>query len=437
MGGWGTRTVPVNHTAPRNLSSCKGLRPGSGQLKTPVVRQQCNVGARSGGGLSVPKEDQALSQRSITPILYGLILSGFALFLSSCAQPQASTPAPARPAPEEKPAAERGVPVIFDTDLGYDCDDDAGALAVLHALADRGEAEILATMTVVGDPQSAGALDVINTYYGRPDLPVGAYQGERWADAHPYWLSPDTGFLETLVAEYEGDIEDKSQAQGAVSLYRETLASQQDTSVTVVTVGFLENLATLLRSPADRHSPLSGRELVAQKVERLVVMGGRYPPDPELRDFNLSDGPYRDGRTAGWVIESWPTEIIFSGSEIGDGIRTGSRLAESLPENPVARAYELFPGTNKLGDRASWDLTAVLGRRTLGASQRQTPCRQRRRFARVASGCSVAAPFWSRRPHRSALKTCSTRCWHKLQPTDPWRGLVFRDRLSVLISFFR
>jgi hypothetical protein len=303
-----------------------------------------------------------LSPRSVTPIFCGLVLG--CLALAGCARPQTSTPppatpTPAQPAPEEKIATKRGVPVIFDTDLGYDCDD-AGALAVLHALADRGEAEILATMAVVGDPQSAGALDAINTYYGRPDLPVGANQGERWPDAHPYWLTPDTGFLETLVAEYESDIKDKTQARGAVSLYRETLAAQPDASVTVVTVGFLENLAALLRSPADRHSPLSGRELVARKVERLVVMGGRYPPDPELKDFNLSDGPYRDGRTAGWVIESWPTEIIFSGSEIGDGILTGSRLAESLPANPVARAYELFPGTNSRGERSSWDLTAVL-----------------------------------------------------------------------------
>ncbi len=37
------------------------------------------------------------------------------------------------------------VHVILDTDIGSDCDD-AGALAVLHALADRGEVEILACM---------------------------------------------------------------------------------------------------------------------------------------------------------------------------------------------------------------------------------------------------------------------------------------------------
>ena len=63
--------------------------------------------------------------------------------------------------------------VIFDTDLGADVDD-AGAVAVLHALADLGEAEILAMGLSVKHPWSAPCLDALNTYYGRPDIPIGA-----------------------------------------------------------------------------------------------------------------------------------------------------------------------------------------------------------------------------------------------------------------------
>ena len=44
--------------------------------------------------------------------------------------------------------------MIFDTDMDSDCDD-LGALAVLHALADRGEEEILATVTSSQNPWSA------------------------------------------------------------------------------------------------------------------------------------------------------------------------------------------------------------------------------------------------------------------------------------------
>jgi len=296
------------------------------------------------------------SPRTLWYALAPLLLT---FMLAACAQPGAH-PAPARPGPpQEETDADASVPIIFDTDLGYDCDD-AGALAVLHALADNGEAEVLATVTVVGDPYSAGALDVINTYYGRPDTPVGAYGGARWRDAWPYWLEPETDFLEPLVTGYPSDIETRDQAQEAVALYRKTLAAQPDGSVTVVTTGFLQNLADLLRSRGDAHSPLSGRALVARKVEKLVVMGGRYPPDPEQKEFNLSGGPEGDGRAAQRVISTWPTPIVFSGSEIGDEIMTGSTLQGTLPDNPVAKAYDLFPGTNELGERPSWDLTAVL-----------------------------------------------------------------------------
>jgi len=45
------------------------------------------------------------------------------------------------------------VKIFFDTGMETDCDD-AGAMAVLHTLADRGECEILATVTSVRDPAS-------------------------------------------------------------------------------------------------------------------------------------------------------------------------------------------------------------------------------------------------------------------------------------------
>ena len=65
------------------------------------------------------------------------------------------------------------VKVIFDTDMLTDFDD-VGALACLHALADAGEAEILATVSSTRGNASVGAVQVINSYYGRGNLPVGA-----------------------------------------------------------------------------------------------------------------------------------------------------------------------------------------------------------------------------------------------------------------------
>ena len=74
----------------------------------------------------------------------------------------------------EHSAIREPVKLILDTDMSGDCDD-AGALALLHALADRGECEILAVVTNRRDltDASAAAVDAINTYYGRGDIPIG------------------------------------------------------------------------------------------------------------------------------------------------------------------------------------------------------------------------------------------------------------------------
>ena len=50
------------------------------------------------------------------------------------------------------------VMIIFDTDMGSDCDD-AGALALLHAYADMGRARIISTVYSSGKvPYGAGVI---------------------------------------------------------------------------------------------------------------------------------------------------------------------------------------------------------------------------------------------------------------------------------------
>ena len=75
------------------------------------------------------------------------------------------------------------VPIILDTDMESDVDD-VGALAMLHALADRGEIEILAVMMSAKNPDATLCANRLNTYFGRPDLPIGVLKGEGVA-----WIS--------------------------------------------------------------------------------------------------------------------------------------------------------------------------------------------------------------------------------------------------------
>lgn len=77
-------------------------------------------------------------------------------------------------------ASAAPVKIIFDTDMITDFDD-VGALACLHALADAGECEILATVSSTRGNASVGAIEVINHYYGRSDLPVGAPSADVFA----------------------------------------------------------------------------------------------------------------------------------------------------------------------------------------------------------------------------------------------------------------
>ena len=74
------------------------------------------------------------------------------------------------------PAILAKVNLIIDTDAGFDVDD-IGALAVAHNLANEGKVNILATMHCTGFSLGIAVVNVINTYYGRSDIPLGAYKG--------------------------------------------------------------------------------------------------------------------------------------------------------------------------------------------------------------------------------------------------------------------
>ena len=250
---------------------------------------------------------------------------------------------------QTKQDSNKAVKIIFDTDLGPDYDD-VGALAFLHAMADSGKVEILATIASNKHELVAPAVEVINTYFGRPELPIGAPKTEGVS------LGSTQHWADSIVAKYPHTIKSTNDAGDAVDIYRKILNSQSDSSVTIVTVGFLTNLNNLLKSQPDNISPLSGKDLVSKKVNRLVSMAGRFP---EGKEFNV----FKDSTASINVYENWPGEVIFTGFEIGWEIRTGLRLIKSPMQNsPVKDVFRIsipLAAEDSLG-RMSWDETAVL-----------------------------------------------------------------------------
>jgi inosine-uridine nucleoside N-ribohydrolase len=242
--------------------------------------------------------------------------------------------------------------VIVDTDMLTDCDD-AGALALLHALADLGEVEILGIVLngIDAHGKHGAVVSAIDTYYHRGDLPIGV--SKRSAESSPRKAS---SYSQAVFAEFPHDGLLDAERPDAVGVYRRLLAAAPDHQVTIISIGFLTNLDDLLRSPADAADGRDGMALVRAKVAGMSVMGGTYPSGKEY-NFSFAGA----GGAARAVIAAWPDEVapvVFSGFELGSAIITGKRY-QLAPASPMRRCYDLAYDALRRG-RPSWDPTAVL-----------------------------------------------------------------------------
>ena len=244
------------------------------------------------------------------------------------------------------------IPVILDTDMATDCDD-AGALAMLLNLERQNQAEVLGVVVNNRGGTSVGAVAAITAFYGRPDIPMGAYQGDVVG-------VEDTELARSLAedtAAFGHRVRDRREVPSAHLVYRRLLAQRERADVVIISIGHLNNLVELLDSPGDDHSPENGIDLVRRSVSHAVVMGGNYPSGKE-HNF------YARGSAASTVrfMEVWPTPtpILFSGYELGVRVLTGPGLAQFGDEHPVARAYRHHPTRPLQNGRPSWDQTAVL-----------------------------------------------------------------------------
>lgn len=278
------------------------------------------------------------------------------------------------------------VKVILDTDMITDFDD-VGALACLHALADAGECEILATVSSTRGNASVGAVQVINAYYGRADLPVGApkgmgvlgaYAGAKEKVDPAAWRSTAQTFgygghdkYLKLIRDYPQAVtySDADQAPDANEIYRRALAAAPDKSVVICSIGFLTNLRRLLETKPDGISPLDGKALVARKVIRWVAMACNYPDGAEYNSRF-------DAESSRIALANWPTPVVISDFQYGYDVYAGRAVAE-LPgsRNPVKNVFVgNIPSRAEVaaspagwrrrhfgeGGRCAWDETAVL-----------------------------------------------------------------------------
>ncbi len=247
------------------------------------------------------------------------------------------------------------VNIIFDTDMGNDVDD-ALALAMLHAFQSRHEVNLLAVTITKDNKWAAPYVDLVNTFYGRSEIPIGTVRNGKTPESNPMIQLPSERRHPDGMFVYPHRITDGTAAPDAVALLRRTLAGQSDGSVMIVQVGFSTNLARLLDTKPDAVSPQDGRTLVSRKVRLLSVMAGNFASGQS--EFNLA----QDVPSAVKLFHEWPTPIVVSGFEIGLAMPfPASRIEHDFTyarDHPVADAYRSY--MKMPYDRPTWDLTAVL-----------------------------------------------------------------------------
>lgn len=208
-------------------------------------------------------------------------------------------------------------------------------------------------------PNAAAAIRAVNAWYGRPDIAIGVFKGklDDPDDAHSRYID--------RLASMRGDAEEPP-VESSLRLYLRVLRRQPDRSVTIVSVGFLNNLHDLLeRDPA----------LVEAKVKELVLMGG-------VRNDGFNFVRHNSAPWVENVLRHWPTPVVVS--QEGADIQTGGRLITTPENNPLREAYRLW-WRGEVRDRSSWDQVACYtGCAVLATSSRKRPPAE--------GACAAASP---------------------------------------------
>lgn len=211
-----------------------------------------------------------------------------------------------------------GVPlVIVDTDIGASTDE-LFALEMAYRYVDQGRCRLLGVVVNREGQNCAACADVMDTYFNYGHVPIalvrkGVDNPSVYIDyrALPNYKKADHSPM------FGRGIGDYSSLPDGWQLYRRLLADQPDGSVSICCIGYLACLAQLLQSGADDYSPLSGIELVRQKVKCLYLQGGAFADSSKV-SYNFSQG--KD--FAQTVFSLWPSDvdIIFSPGEVGASI---------------------------------------------------------------------------------------------------------------------
>ena len=249
------------------------------------------------------------------------------------------------------------VNMILDADFGSSTDD-LIALMMLNHYIDEGLVDLKGIVVDREGEKNAGVVDIFNTYYGHPYIPVGL---ERNGVKNPRVFIPYNGICDLKDAQGNPLFRrtfDASQCLDGWKLYRKILSKAEDKSIVVVAIGFATSLSQLMESKADEYSKLNGVDLFAQKVKAVYIQAGRFEPEDSTSGYNMRAASKQAAVFYDKLPES--VELIMSPSYVGEAMNY-------LPEdviadlswtevNPIKAVYTNY--TCDTGQRM-WDVNCV------------------------------------------------------------------------------
>ncbi len=264
------------------------------------------------------------------------------------------------------------MPMILDADFGSSTDD-LFALMMLHHYIDEGLVDLRAIVVDREDEKNAGVVDIFNTYYGHPNIPIGL---ERNGVKNPRVFIPYSGICDLKDSQGKPLFErtfNTSNCMDGYKLYRKVLAKAEDKSMVIVAIGFVTSLAQLLESKADEYSELNGVDLFAKKVKAVYIQSGRFEEHDNLSGYNMRAA----SKQAAVFYSKLPqnVDLIMSPSNVGDRMDYApddvlTDLA-NVDHHPIKAVYTHY--TCDTGQRM-WDtnclMNAVMGNRQYRLSPR-------------------------------------------------------------------
>lgn len=234
---------------------------------------------------------------------------------------------------------------ILGTDWWTDCDD-AVAIRMLARAHKDNRIKLLAIGINACMEHSVTSLDGFVADHGVTDIPFGIDLA-----ATDYTGTPS---FQKILAPKAVRYSKNEDAEDAVSLYRRVLA-ESESKVEIIEIGFPNVLAGLLESRPDGISPLSGIELVREKVEKMWVMAGKWDEIGGL-EHNFCNSP-RSRRAGEVLCRLCPVPITFLGFEVGETVISGGNRV--LFEDDML--YSVMCAHGSKDGRSSWDpMTALM-----------------------------------------------------------------------------